>query len=390
MASEHPNHYEILGLSQKATAEEIKQRFRALARRWHPDVAKSEDATERFKAINEAYRVLGDPERRANYDSELKLASSRAASTASPRATGSARTSSTHPRPQSPQRDRGGAGPQAARRPSADASARTYAVGRLLADAQAAMSRMRLNEAAGFCRAVLELDRRNPLALEILGDIARVRGRADQALAYYTMAIQGDPVNMRLQAKFEELARQPRPGATVSSRGTATGLRQATIVTVGLTLITVLFALANAVASSDSGSGWAPWDWNPGMLLGLITSGFIAGLIGRLSGMLRSARLELMTPPPSNRQRSAVPMGLILVMMSLVCFWLAGLVYVIVAAAQEAASSSIITAFAVCSVVVALYALLVTGVWLPVLLLGGNLVFPAFVGGWALGDSNRR
>ena len=58
----------MLGVSRDASEEEIKKAYRRLARKYHPDVNKSEGAEERFKEINEAYAVLGDQERRAKYD----------------------------------------------------------------------------------------------------------------------------------------------------------------------------------------------------------------------------------------------------------------------------------------------------------------------------------
>ncbi|MGQ9475900.1 MAG: molecular chaperone DnaJ [Actinomycetota bacterium] len=63
------DYYAVLGVSRHADQEEIKKAYRRLARRYHPDVNRGDsEAAERFKEINEAYEVLGDPEKRRRYD----------------------------------------------------------------------------------------------------------------------------------------------------------------------------------------------------------------------------------------------------------------------------------------------------------------------------------
>ena len=69
MAVKYRDYYETLGVTKTASQEEIKKAFKKLARQYHPDVAKDQpDAEERFKAVNEAYEVLGDAEKRQKYD----------------------------------------------------------------------------------------------------------------------------------------------------------------------------------------------------------------------------------------------------------------------------------------------------------------------------------
>ena len=60
--------YEILGLDDNATASEIKKAYRSLAKKYHPDINKTPEAEEKFKEINAAYEVLGDEEKKAQYD----------------------------------------------------------------------------------------------------------------------------------------------------------------------------------------------------------------------------------------------------------------------------------------------------------------------------------
>src|SRR5512137_2640555 len=62
------DYYDVLGVPRDADDNAIKSAYRKLARQYHPDVNKSEDAEERFKEVNEAYEVLSEPEKRQMYD----------------------------------------------------------------------------------------------------------------------------------------------------------------------------------------------------------------------------------------------------------------------------------------------------------------------------------
>ena len=69
MPVQYKDYYESLGVPRNASEADIKKAFRKLAREHHPDVAKNKkQAEEKFKEINEAYEVLGDPTKRKRYD----------------------------------------------------------------------------------------------------------------------------------------------------------------------------------------------------------------------------------------------------------------------------------------------------------------------------------
>src|SRR5467141_2789122 len=69
MSVQYKDYYATLGVSKTASQDDIRKAFRKLARQYHPDVAKDKKTAEaKFKEINEAYEVLGDPEKRKRYD----------------------------------------------------------------------------------------------------------------------------------------------------------------------------------------------------------------------------------------------------------------------------------------------------------------------------------
>lgn len=73
---EFKDYYAVLGVSESASPEDIKKAYRKLARKYHPDVSKEDNASDHFKEVSEAYEVLKDPEKRAEYDQLRKYGAS--------------------------------------------------------------------------------------------------------------------------------------------------------------------------------------------------------------------------------------------------------------------------------------------------------------------------
>jgi len=71
-SDELPNYYDIIGVSKDATPEEIKKKFRELAKKTHPDKTK-ENSEEEMAELNKAYEVLSDKELREKYDQYFKV-----------------------------------------------------------------------------------------------------------------------------------------------------------------------------------------------------------------------------------------------------------------------------------------------------------------------------
>lgn len=184
------NHYEVIGVPPTATTDEIKKKYRELARQFHPDVVKDKDLGQRiFTQINQAYRVLADPERRTQYDTTLLADKVRngSKSAATTVAAASAAVS---------------ASPPAAAQPlSAQAMANVM---RLLSDAEAAMMQNKLGSVKMICDKVLEVDPRNTKALSILGDALVQMGKPRDAAAAYRRALQVAPSAL-IQSKLSRL-----------------------------------------------------------------------------------------------------------------------------------------------------------------------------------------
>ena len=91
------DYYEILGVSQKASDDQIRDAYKKLAKAYHPDKHQGDDFfAEKFKSLQEAYAVLSDPESRKDYDTDLAAELKGQKKTEEPKDRKSTRLNSSH------------------------------------------------------------------------------------------------------------------------------------------------------------------------------------------------------------------------------------------------------------------------------------------------------
>ena len=191
MMSVQRNYYEVLGLPPAATTDQIKKKYRELARQFHPDVVSDKAMGQRvFSQINQAYSVLGNPERRAQYNGALQNMAPPATATAAPRTTAS---------PSAPTAAAASTVPPPPAKPVSPVKAQAFV--EMLSRAENAIMAGKPVEARAFCVRILEADPRHVRALELLGDALFQMGRRDEAAVQYRQALQIAPSQM-IQAKL--------------------------------------------------------------------------------------------------------------------------------------------------------------------------------------------
>jgi hypothetical protein len=419
------NYYDVLGVPQTASQDEIKKRYRTLARQLHPDVNPNDpNAPRKFAEVAEAYRVLGDTSSRAVHDFELTKAKERQDAAARRRAA-SYPSSAPPPQPASPRPSAGApAGASSAASGAPDSS-------RLVAQAQAAFVRNRLVEARTLAEQALRLNRRNAQAYEVLGDVFRLQNKIDEAMNMYSMALQINPRNPSVMQRLERMSRasaasdpryppsvrrpappppQPRPSAGYTAPRPSAPPPQSyyagdqdlqrrpighllgALLGYGIAFLTVLYgAFFHGDAPNRFSNTLSPLlapisTWNTTIIVVMACAGLILGWT--MTATLAIRRIEdelLLTGAPSGGGRF-LPLGAVLVVLSFVNFYAAALLYLIVSFFNEAITPTMLRVFGVVIGVVLILGAFYEPGHGQVLLFGGNVVFLAFLLGWVLGD----
>ncbi len=450
MNSALPDYYEMLGLAPSATPEEVKKRYRELARRYHPDVNPSPEASHQIKAVNEAYHTLNDPDRRALYDANRILsqpsasrpsASSRptppprsgpsAASPGSSRTAGNAHTAGTGPaRPYTggragfngfgrtaPDEPASAPPPRSPNResranPQSEEKARPgTAVNTLLSEAQLAFINRRYKEAEALCKQALAMDKRNATVYELLGDIYVRKGQTESATTAYSYAIQFNPRNYSIHGKLDRLMGRheahehgptvtrpvnvPRPawGSMSDSRRDVSQLAFSGVLALAaIGLLCVLYD--NPGEAIVTGFPWLTL-LSPNLLIAALLDGLFGGILLSFYGGMRPVSEELVRRNSTQVQRSGpISLVLLLGLFSVVLFYLSVAVFLGVGIIYGKFSRSLLRAYLAAGALVGIFVLVASESGarfgnVATAVFAGNLLFPAVLVGWLLGDRIR-
>lgn len=376
-------HYEILGVERTASPDEIKRQYRRLAKRYHPDVAATGDAAAAHRAfvrLSQAYETLSDPERRQEYDRELRLQELQEADTSSlhvnsppPRANGARAASGAHT---------AGAGPRAATagprpRPRAD-------VTQMLFNAQMDASRGRLSEALILCQEIVRRDPRCASAYSLMGDIYRVQRRHDQAVHMYTMAVQLNPGSKEDLAKMERAACESgksngarRLPLTSAARVTAA---VGTLLAAGLVMLPAVnpgVPVLQSVAFLNT--------WTDSLLWGMVGAAFLVGFVATITGVTGRLDDEFLTVTVQT-PGGALPLGILVMLLSILFYPLAIIAYLLAVVMAETPSVPLARMLVFSAVGVGLFAMTLPAAAGQTLLFGGNVLFPCMILGSFVGS----
>ncbi len=307
--------------------------------------------------------------------------------------------------PESAQQKRQAANGQSGqkRSPTTDSAA----ANRLVSEAQIAFLTRNYMDAARLSHEALLKDPASAGAHEVLGDIHAVRGDTDSAIKAYSYAIQFNPRSYSAQGKLDRLiGRGPaaRTGPKISRMSSAstfspTMKRASREIMLAITSI-CLFAGGCAVVAvfgQNPGvpiGGAIPWitSLSPNLMIALALEGVIGGMLLAFYGRLWPISEEFINGSFGATGRKT-PLLVILGLFSFVWFYASLLVYIGIAVGRNRTSVSTVRVYSLVLVLVALFTAMAAandkGGWLETAAFGGNILFPAALLGWYLGDRVR-
>jgi len=358
------NHYATLGVARTATAAEIRNAYRRLAIKNHPDRNPDPKAADLFKKATSAYEVLGDAEKRRNYDIDLGLHLRRLQEKAR----------KANPFPNTP---------PTSSPPPRGPSTGTQRVNLTgdLSRLSVLFSRGRYQEAESMAHSILNVDPRQPVPYALLADLARMDGRRKDAARLYALAIQMDPENAYYQRRYDEVLKEvpveevrPRYRAAEPAR-----LKPAFWIGVGVCLLSAFYVCFSRDQADFQRLGLIS-TWSIELVALLFFSGIALGI------SFVSCRYVDRFGATAVTSNGTLSSGAVLSLVALLNFWLAAILFSVQGVVRGSFPYTLLRAFgAVASATLAFTIAASIGSPNPaqVFVWAGNVLYLGLIVGWA-------
>lgn len=353
------SHYEVLGVGKGATQSEIRSAYRKLVLQYHPDRSSEAGALQQFLSITQAYEVLGDWDRRVQYDKLLEVRAASASKVASERA---------RPKPYA----------------ATGKAGRSTVVSAEVTRLTLLHSRGQSSTAEKLAHKILGYDSHQPIPYAVLGDISRAQGRLREAAKMYALAVQMDPSNELYQQRHEELlGHSVAPGRPQLG---AKGHQISLMVGVGVIFLAAIYLMVSLeqplMPQLAAISTWT---------LGVVVMSFLSG-VALGASMSYGNHIDRFFSVATSSLGRVTPV-VALATVAIVNFWVAAGLYAVLGALQRGfnySTTRVVMAVAATTLFLSLashFSSVIDGG--QTLLWAGNLIYVGSLCGWMVADSMR-
>ena len=389
-------HYEVLGVRVASTSEEVRSAYRRIVLQHHPDRSKDPRSADLFLTATTAYEVLGDSDRRRQYDEllrldRLKADQDRLGDYARRKGYQGGKAKAAPGKPNPPRAHVDGPTVPTASAPkvntnfssSGSRGSTTVEVTRLTM----LFTRGQNLEAERLARKIIERDGKQPIPYAVLGDLLRQRGELQQASKMYAYAVQMDPRNQLYQQRHEELIGAMNVADTGRTENVTTAQVRMPLVGGALVILASCYLILSNEAPMMPGFKLLS-SWTVGLVVMLFLCGVFLGASFSVGHLLD--RFSTVTTSTVGRLSPSIALAFVAV----ANFWAAALMYVAVGVAQGSfnfSTSRLVGAVAGATLLLSVASgLSSSGLngW-QTLLWGGNLIYIGGLCGWMVADSFR-